>query len=390
MKRFLALALFLASSASATTAFAEGFLLGEETNGVTFTSDETDLNVRVRLQPRLDYGDIIKSKDGKSYETDKDLFFRRVRLELSGHLLAKTIRYSLILRGDKWDKAGNTNEVAVHYAYVEWEADEAFTLMVGKEKLPFSRVSLTSSAKRLLVENPVSTEAAKVFFGKTDAYYQPKIAAKGRFLEGVIAYEVAVADGWQNGEAVETARTVFKSNPLFVGRVELSPPGWVELKKSDAPLGKGQHLTLGADYADQHAIEYKENGFKENRNLWGVDLSGHYKGFTAQLEYNQWRLNSDDPAVSKIKPWGWYAQAGYFIDNINIEPVFRYEEYDQDSTGPKKKEKDTTLGVNWYARGHSLKVGANWVHTNYNTNASGHLNNAPDKDVFQLQGQLYF
>ena len=373
-----------------STAYAEEFLLGDETKGVTLKANEADLNIRVRLQPRIDYGDIIKSQDGKSYTSDKDFYLRRIRLEMSGALLVKTLKYNLTLTGDKWDKAGNTNEIGVQYAYLEWEMDDAFALISGKEKLPYSRVSLTSSSKQLSIERPVSTEAAKKLFGKTEAYYQPKIAAKGKFLEGVIGYEAAFADGWQNGESIQTGLTVFKASPFYVARVELSPPGWTEPKKSDANLGKGKHLVLGLDYAAQTGIEYKENNYKEDRALAGIDLSGHYEGLTFQLEYNAWNVKFTDPSKKEQTPNGWYAQAGDFIDGPMIEPVIRYEVYDQDSNSSNKKETDTTIGVNWYLKGHSLKWGLNWVHSEYEKSNSNWLANSDKKDVYQLQAQIYF
>jgi len=367
-----------------------GSLFGDETKGVTLTSNESDLNVRIRLQPRFDFGDLVKSRDGKSYESQGDLYLRRIRLEMGGHLLTKTIAYNLTLTADKWDKAGNSNEVGVQYAFVKWLADDALVFTVGKEKLPFSRVSLTSSSKQLIVERPVSTEAAKKLFGASDAYYQPKFSVGCKLAEGLFAYEVAVADGWQNGETVQTGRTVLTSDPLYVARVELSPPGWAEKGKSDAYMGKGQHLTIGANAANQSGIEYKEAAFAEDRTLLGFDISGHYKGFTAQFEYNDWEIESEDPSIAKKNPKGWYAQAGYFIDGLNIEPVARYEVYDQDSESDDKEEKITTVGLNWYGKGHSFKVGANWVHHKFDASASGFLADADSKDIYQVQAQMYF
>ncbi len=390
MKRKIFASVLLTGVVLSGPAFAEGFMFGDETKGVTLTQNESDMNIRVRMQPRFDYGDIIKSADGKSYEKDADLYLRRIRLEIGGSLLTKTIKYNLVFEADKWDKDGTEAKVAVQYANVQWEADDAFTLVAGKEKLPFSRVSLTSSSKQLLVERPASTEAAKKFFGKTDAYYQPKVAARGKLAEGLVGYEVAFADGWQNGESIQSGKTVQKANPLYVARVELSPPGWVEKSKSDAHLGKGQHLTLGLNYAAQGGIEYKENGEEEDRSLIGADISAHYQGITAQFEYNTFESTSTDSAVSDTKPRGWYLQAGYFINGLNIEPVARYEVYDQNSEADNKEEKNTTFGVNWYGKGHSLKVGANWVHTDYDSAASGALADADSKDVYQVQAQMYF
>lgn len=391
MKRKLFMVLGAAAIGLATASGAQAeFAFGEETKGITLTSNESDLNIRIRLQPRFDFGDLVKSEDGRSYESESDLYLRRVRLEMGGHLLTKTIKYNLTLSADKWEQTGHTDEVSLLYGYVEWDADEAYSFLVGKYKLPYSRVSLTSSSKQLLIERPASTEAAKKVFGETDAYYQPKAAVFGKALEGVVAYEVAVADGWQNGEDIHTDRTVFTSSPLYVARVELSPPGWVEKSKSDAPLGKGQHLTFGLDLANQSSIEYAENGYEEDRSLWGVDLSGHYNNITAQFEYNAWEVDSTDPSIGTSKPRGWYAQAGYFIDGLNIEPVARYEVYDQNSEADNKEERNTTFGVNWYGKGHSLKVGANWVHTDYDSAAKGALADADSKDVYQVQAQMYF
>jgi hypothetical protein len=367
-----------------------GFLFGEETKGVTLTSNESDLNVRIRLQPRIDFGDQVKNTS--TYESQGDIYLRRLRLELGGHLLTKTIAYNLTLTGDKWDKAGNANAIGVQYAYAKWFADDALVFTVGKEKLPYSRVSLTSSSKQLIVERPVSTEAAKKLFGSSEAYYQPKFSIGGRLAEGIFAYEAAIADGWQNGETIQStgARKVLTSNPLFVGRVELSPPGWTEKGKSDASLGKGQHLTVAANVASQSGIEYQTVGFEEDRTLWGFDVSGHYNGFTAQFEYNAWEIESTDPAIALKKPTGWYAQAGYFIDGLNIEPVARYEVYDHDTESTTDKEqKITTVGVNWYGKGHSFKVGANWVHEKFDT-AIKEVTNDDSKDLYQVQAQVYF
>lgn len=392
MKRILAMFALTILATGATAAHAGGFYFGEETKGVTVTANESDMTLRVRLQPRIDYGDLVKSKDGKSYTSESDMYIRRARIEIGGHLLAKTVKYKIDLSADKWEQTGSTSTVILHNAYVEWLGDDMYNIIVGKEKLPYSRVSLASSSQQLLIERPSSTEGAKKVFGKTEAYYQTKVGVKGRFLDGVVGYEVALADGWSNGEAVQTApaRTVYKSGILSVARLELSPPGLMEKKKSDAHLGSGKHLTLGLNIAHQGGIEYStavDN--KESRNLRGLDISGHYKGFTGQFEWNEWKIDSTDTAVATVNPRGWYAQAGYFIDGLNIEPVARYESYNQNTKSLSMAEKNTTVGANWYLKGHSLKLGANWVHTRYENNATGALANDKGKDVLQVQMQMY-
>ncbi len=159
---------------------------------------------------------------------------------------------------------------------------------------------------------------------------------------------------------------------------------------SDAHLGKGRHLTLGANWAAQDGIEYAGDAFEEDRTLWGMDLSGHWRGLTAQVEYNAWKEEFSDPSKPAKEPKGWYAQAGYFIPGGNVEPTIRYEVYEQDSNKADTDQKTVTAGINWYLKGHSVKLSANYVMTEFEKNAKGFLANDDKQNVFQIQGQLYF
>lgn len=400
------------------TAYAQEFMFGEETKGLKVKiSDDTDITTRIRLQPRFDMGDMATGEDKKSYESETDIYIRRIRLEFGGQLL-QDLKYSLIFEADKNGKFASssgspTNEVKIQYANIDYKFDDLFNLRFGKAKLPYSRISLTSSSKQLIVERPNSTEATKKLF---DDYYQSHIVLHGKASEGIFAYNFAIGDGWEPNSTIHSGITttsydtkcetltsctttstttdttvkVHKSGTLYIARVEISPPGWIEKSQSDAHLGNGKHLTIGADYAAQQGIEYKGNNYEEDRTLTGFDISGHWNAITGQLEYNTWKEEYTDPSKSDKEPNGWYVQAGYFVQGPNIEPVVRYEIFDQDSNSDDKEEKTTTLGVNWYGKGHSFKVGMNWAHTEYDKNASGYLSDDDKKDVYQVQAQLYF
>ena len=384
--KYLAMGLaliFLVSS----PCIAAAFVLGEETKGVTIgKAEEASLTMRFRLQPRLDLGDLTQSRDGRSYASESDLYLRRTRIEFEGNLV-RNLKFAGHLSGDKWGKAGQTDKIGLFYAYLDYKFFDIFSLRAGKAKLPYSRVSLTSSSKQLLIERPVSTEAAKRLF---DDFEQPNLLAHGKLREGVLAYYLTYADGWGEGKTLRTGTTVYKAAPLWVARVELAFPGWIEQGKSDAHLGRGRHLTLGFHYAAQESIQYQENTFEEDRELLGFDLSGHWKGVTAQFEYNGWKEDYTEPGKRGKEPEGWYLQAGYLFSGVNLEPVARYEQYDQDTKATEKTEEVWTIGANWYAKGHSLKISANWIHSEFERQASGWLAGDDTKDVFQLQAQLYF
>ena len=81
---------------------------------------------------------------------------------------------------------------------------------------------------------------------------------------------------------------------------------------------------------------------------------------------------------------------GYLIPGVNVEPAVRYEVYEQDSNKSDTEQKTVAAGFNWYLKGHSVKLSANYVMTEFDSKAKGFLANDDKQNVFQLQGQLYF
>jgi len=371
-------------------ASSEAYMLGEESKGTTIKiNDEADMTIRVFFQPRLDLGDIAENSAGTAYDSEGDLYFRRARLYVSGHLM-ENLEYALTLEADKWDRTGNADNVGLYYAYLRYHHSEALNVEVGRHKLPYSRVSLTSSSKQLIIDSPASVGPAKSLFGSYEQFMVKADGKVGRFKEGEIKYYVAFADGITTGDTVAAGRTAQSAGPVLMGRVEFSPTGYIEKKKSDAHLGKGKHFTVGLNYAFQNSIEFDENAYSQDRRLFGIDISTHYEELTLQFEYNSVKEESNDPAIADVEPQGWYAQAGYFIAGYDIEPVVRYESFDQDSNVNGSKEEVTTVGLNWYPKGHTLKLSANLVHSEFEVNADGYLANDDTSNVVQIQGQFYF
>ena len=187
-----------------TASFAQDFRMGDETKGLKVKiSDDTDISIRVRMQPRLDMGDLVTNDavTPTSYESEIDSYLRRLRLEIGGNIV-KELKYSLVFEADKNGKfasksgappAPPINEVKIQIANIDYKFNDSFGVRIGKAKLPYSRVSLTSSSKQLIVERPASTEAAKKLF---DDYYQSHLMFSGKASEGLFAYNFAIGDGW--------------------------------------------------------------------------------------------------------------------------------------------------------------------------------------------------
>lgn len=375
-------------------AFAQGFRFGEETNGLKVKiSDDTDMTIRIRLQPRLDIGETstsLKDDAGTSYSSITDMYLRRVRFELGGHL-TKNLKFGAEIEADKTGKHDKGADARAYHLYGDYALTDNAGVLFGKKKLPYSRVSLTSSSKQLLIERPNVTEDAKKFFNDEEGhgYYGPQLMLHGNAAEDMFKYYLSLTDGWQAGQETKwTKMDVEESGLVYIGRIEISPPGWIEGKQSDAHLGKGKHITLGLNYGMQSGIKYAADPGEEDRNLLGVDLSFHLKGLALQGEYVAMEIEPD--TGSSVKPQGYYLQAGYFIDDMAIEPAIRYEYYDKDSEKTDNDQDTLTAGFNWYLKGHSFKVSANYVVTHFGDGNSSKLANDDNLSSVQLQGQLYF
>ncbi len=372
------------------------FPLGKETKGLSVKiDDDTKFNIRIRLQPRFDIGETstsLKSDDGKSYNSINDMYLRRVRFEMGGNL-TKELKFGAEIEADKTGKQDGTAVAYGYHLFGDYKFSDTFSLFFGKKKLPYSRVSISSSSAQLIIERPGVTEDAKKFFGDSTGhgYYGPQIMLHGKVAEGMFKYNLSITDAWQAGQTTKwTSKTVEKSGLAYIGRIEFSPPGWVEEKQSDAHLGEGSHLTLAGHYGAQGGIEYKSSPDKEDRTLTGVDLSFHLGGITLQGEYESMEITPSTSGTKAIKPNGWYGQAGYYISGVAIEPAIRYEYYNKDSNKTDDDQTTTTFGFNWYPKGHSFKVSANYVVTTFGKGNSSKLADDDNLTSFQIQSQIYF
>ncbi len=385
------LVVFFASYTFADTEF----LLGKETNGFEIKiDDDTNFTARFRFQPRFDIGETstsLMSDDGKSYTPINDMYLRRVNWEFNGSLI-KNFRIGIDLEANKVAKRDYTAEVVAKNIFGDYKFSDAFNLFFGKKKLPYSRVSLISSSKQLIIERPGITEDAKKIFGDSEGhgYYGSQIMIHGEAAEGMFKYYASITDGWQAGQTTRwTSKTVEKSGLAYIGRVEFSPPGWIEKSQSDAHLGEEIHLTLGLHYGAQGGIEYKSSSDKEDRTLIGADISFHLGGLTLQGEYESIDIAPSTAGTKNTKPNGWYAQAGYFISGIAIEPAIRYEYYNKDSEKTDDDQTTIAIGFNWYLKGHSFKIAANYVATTFGNGNSDKLAGDDNLTSFQIQSQFH-
>jgi hypothetical protein len=348
----------------------------------------TGLTPRALLQPRLDVGDLLVTRDGDRYALAQDLSLRRVRVGATA-TIAHTLRFGITFDADRAGQAGRSTAARLKDATLEWRADgDDLAVRVGKAKLPYTRIGLTSSRTQLLVDRPAFIEAARDLF---DSFTPLNVLVRARGLGGAITAHAAIADGWEAGAKLYgtgTGRTVRSSLPLGVLRVELAPPGWVERRRMDAHLGEGRHLQLGLSLAGQGKIAYEEVAARESRAYLGADASFHLGAFTAQAEAGWSRIRSTLAERGEVRSRGVYVQAGWLLARWGLEPAARWEWWDRSTAIAGDAQQALTAGVNAYLAGHALKLGLNGVHRWFGPASAGRLRSDRTQDVVILQGQL--
>jgi hypothetical protein len=342
-------------------------------------SADDKINFKVRVQPRLDFGDFADSA-GDEYETQQDFYIRRNRLEVVGRPLPDVL-YILAVSGDRSGQRGASSDAKMAYAFVDYKLATTARLRAGLVKLPYARGALVSSSRLLLIERTQTANAAASAFG---SYITPHLTLHGKLRDGSVGYSVALTDGLQPGDTDRLSpQSVSASDPGFVSRFTFSPKGWIEKRGSESHLGEGRHLTLGFNAVTQNGIEF--GATSEDRLLWGGDFSLHRGGFTLQAEY----LCVDRDGVAELSPAGWYVQSGLYLADLQLEPAIRFERYDADLADGKDVTSNYTGGLNWYKHGHDLKFMVNVVHTRFQRGVR-QVDGAVSRTMLQLQNQMYF
>ena len=267
--------------------------LEEENKGVTFSAKGNE-TVKLRFNGRMHFQyDSLDSEDnGADVASANHFYFRRLRLG------AKATHENGLFAETVVDFA--ENNLSIDKAVTGYEFSDAFTGMVGYQKVPFGFQETTSSSKIKTIER----SAANRFFADDIDFAgrHTGLHAKGD-LDGGFSYAAAIVNGAQ-GEGSRLLGTAQASNDLAVfGRIQWS----------------GDDLTLGVDAGNQ-----------SNNAVVGQDVTA----FTAYANYKfegfdilgEWfSADMDDQEDAE----GYSLRVAYKFDKF--EPVFRYSHLKNDA-----------------------------------------------------------
>jgi Phosphate-selective porin O and P len=282
-------------------------------------------------------------EDPPADATTQNLFIRRIRL-LFGGQVAKNVTFFVETDAPNLGKrlASGKNispGVIVQDAYGEFKVRDAFALDAGLMFVPFSRNSLQSAASLLPIDYGANTFNQSVPTQSStgrDTGFQ----AKGYFLEDRLEYRVGVFQG---------ARNPISNNAFrCAGRVQyqLLEPEATGFFYTGTYLGTKKVAEVAAAFdtqSDYHA--YDADAF--------VDYPLGPGAVTAQFAYN--RFDGGDTFLTLLKQNVVLLEAGYFIRDLKLTPVFQFTNRDLVNT-TVGGETRWSIGVNYWWAGHNANI----------------------------------
>mgnify|MGYP001997569968 CR=1 FL=1 len=291
------------TDAEATAVAAE---LKEENKGVTFSAKGNE-TVKLRFNGRMhfQYDSLDSEVNGRDVASTNHFYFRRLRLG------AKATHENGLFAETVVDFA--ENDLSIDKAVAGYEFSDAFTGMVGYQKVPFGFQETTSSSKIKTIER----SAANRFFADDIDFAgrHTGLHAKGD-LDGGFSYAAAIVNGAQ-GEGSKLLGSAEASNDLAVfGRIQWS----------------GDDVTLGVDAGNQSNNDVLPD---QDASSSTADVPGSYDvtAFTGYINYKfegfdvlgeYFSADLGDAGDSE----GYSLRVAYKFDKF--EPVVRYSHLKND------------------------------------------------------------
>ena len=330
----------------------------------------------LRIQTRYDI-----ENDGSGGHNN-DFFIRRLRIKGGGKVF-DVAKYYFEVKIDNTGKFNRTPRAQVENAWMDFKIKDSFIVRVGLFDMVFSRNALTSDSKLLLMDRSLIKGALTVL-GIADNTVG--VLFHGRPMGGHLSYGAGIFDnlGFEILGQDTTILSRKADGAMITGRIGydfLDPAaggGYGDYRGSY--IGQGRRLTLSGNAA---YLSKAQIGTKEfSLYAYGFDLFFNMGGFVFEAEYDDYVEDFTDDSEDTLDGKGWYVQAGYLIFP-KIELALRYQELDPDNHLVSDKLMWTSLGVNYYIKGHSLKVMGEYIFKN-------EQGEKIDNNLFQVQLQFDF
>lgn len=304
-------------------------------------------------------GELDAGAQGDSRFPASDRFFlRRARLTASGTVLP-TLAYRVQM--DFAGGLGSASAVAASLTdgYIEWTRFAAAHVRAGQFKAPFGREWLTPSTQLVTVERTLATD-------RLTLNRQIGVEIDGDVRHGQAGYQIGMFNG--NGR-----NTTVNDNKRFMYVARGMVTAW---HARSARVEAGANAYWSDDTKQSMAAEFgfdstpqtsgADNLFSGSRRGAGLDV--HFEMRTVSADAEWLRIHFDqtgsDPQRQSTSG-GWYVLPAAYVYRRLIQVVGRYERYHPQTLLSSNGTSTWTAGVNYYARGTSAKLMADylWVDT---------------------------
>ncbi len=370
------------------------FLLGKQTgpNMVLRPFDNPDMWVKLGVRVQGTFENYDSGKDGVSA---MDAYLRRTRFEIQAGF-SKNVSFTMDVRNDKanyQDKGEQKFNVGDAYLKIKKPFDSSLVnFKLYRGKIDVSRTETVKSAYVIHYDRPHVADEAAQYITHNRRGTNAKMYGD---WHKKLYYEIAFGDGIHSGKLKDASGSSFdgklKQESFFYGgKVVLSPfDGWEETKRTESYFGQGKHFSIGAAYWSSPNINYNDGTVSQkiDHKLLNLEISAHYLGAFVQAEYfNFDGVVKDWGSAETGKSNGWYATGEYvFKDAYYLAPFVRVESWDKWDGAGDYKLTSNIVGLNWYLRGNSTKVGLAYQKDEYGQD----LGNYTDKR-YKLTTQWFF
>ena len=323
--------------------FAPALLEAQTLGTVKPAGKEPTLTVGGLLQVQAEFGDRGDARFG----TDNDRFYlRRARINATGKFLEE---FDFRIEGEFAGTLANTSGLRAQLtdAFITWNRYPEANIRVGQFKTPFGFEQLFSDPRLITIERSLVND-------RLTQSRQLGAQVGGDLFEKRLTYSAGVFNG--NG-----ANNNFNDDDSFLSAARLTGVLW------QGKLG-GQPAvwSLGGNVFSSEDTSVSSPDFGFPNNTFAGERLG--TGFDTQLTAGRFDLWAEYLAVDweptsgrDIESDGWYVQASWFFIPNRLQAVLKAESFDAITDDRFEPVETGTAGVNWYLKGHDLKLLVNYL-----------------------------
>lgn len=344
-----------------------------------FPSEGFTSQLNTTIQPRYTFTDNDEDS-GKKNTSSFDMHL--VALAISGTAMHEEFSYKIDAQfnsmGTDQTGSGNAATTTLRDAWLQWNACDWAHIRMGQFKTQLDRQFNTNDNTQQFADNSLASNTFNL--GR-----QNGLAAWGDFADGMFQASAGIYNGLSTGEGQNRPGTDTKETGIVSARWNAMGKMDVQ-EEGDINWTEDMAVSLGAAYAYSDATQTGIGDFSQDN--FSADVNFKWNGMSLHGEY--YYQNMDPDNGSSVKPSGFYAQVGYFIDPKKIEVAARYSYVDCDNgaftqgmCSGSDSVNEVTAGVSYYWWKHNLKGQLNYVHDG--TNALGSADDiSTNKWMFQL------